>query len=163
VGATAARRHDPLTEAETDLLREAAQDPAIRFKLYIKFTQVRFAALDQLRSERKPAADRGQQLHNQVEDIDSLVNEINDNIDNYARQNQDMRKPLQEVLAVVSTWQASLQSLKEASGKDPELTRESRDFYFVLDTAIDSTNSLAEDAQQTLQEQIAEHSKKKKN
>ena len=36
-----ARKRDPLTDAETDQLREAAMEPYKRLKLYIKFAQAR--------------------------------------------------------------------------------------------------------------------------
>ena len=45
-----ARRRDPLTDAESDQLREVAMEPAKRLKLYIKFAEARLVAIDQLRA-----------------------------------------------------------------------------------------------------------------
>ena len=50
----ATQRRDPLTEAEIDQLREAAQDAPTRLKLYINFTQARFVALDRLKAQPNP-------------------------------------------------------------------------------------------------------------
>ena len=41
--AASAKRRDPLTEAETDQLREVAMEPYNRIKLMIKFTEARLA------------------------------------------------------------------------------------------------------------------------
>jgi len=160
--ASASRRHDPLTEKEVDEVREAAQDANQRFKLYIKFTQARFLALEQMRVDPNLAAGRGPRLHDLLEDIASLVSEVNDNVDAYSKQNADLRKPLGLLIPAVSDWQLRLRTLKDATSSDPQIQRESKDFYFALDGAIDAVNSLAENARDTLSEQNEAHSKKKK-
>ena len=81
--AAAAKRRDPLTEAEADQLREVAMDPYNRIKLMIKFTEARLTAIDQVRLDPKQAADRGKQIHDLLEDFTSLMDEINDNLDQY--------------------------------------------------------------------------------
>ena len=160
--AAASRRHDPLTEKEVDEIREAAQDADQRFKLYIKFTQARFLALEQVRVDPNLATGRGERLHDLLEDIATLVGEINDNVDAYSRQNADLRKPLGLLIPAVSDWQLRLRTLKEATSSDPQMQRESKDFYFSLDNAIDAVNSLAENARDTLSEQNEAHAKKRK-
>src|SRR5919109_135313 len=128
--APASRRHNPLTEKEVDEIREAAIDANQRFKLYIKFTQARFLALEQMRIDPNLAAGRGQRLHDLLEDIDTLVGEINDNVDDYSRQNADLRKPLGLLIPAVSDWQLRLRTLKEATATDPQMRRESKEFFF---------------------------------
>ena len=49
--APAARKRDPLTDAEADQLREVALEPGKRLKLYIKFAEARLVAIDQLRAD----------------------------------------------------------------------------------------------------------------
>jgi hypothetical protein len=151
------RRHDPLTEQETDQMRDTALNPNERFKLYIKFVDARLLAIEQLRADPKMAADRGARIHDLLQDVSGLVGETEDNIDAYEKQDLDMRKGLQAVIEATSGWQLRLRALKDAGSKD---SAESRDYYFVLDTAIDSVNELADDARQTLQELAA---KKKKH
>src|SRR5215475_15813664 len=79
----AARRRDPLTEAEADQLREVAAEPYKRIKLLIKFTEARLLAIDQVRTDPKPANGRGKQVHDLLVDFTSLIDEINDNLDQY--------------------------------------------------------------------------------
>lgn len=152
----AQRRRDPLTDQETDQMRDTALNPNERFKLYIKFTDARLLAIEQLRADPKMALDRGSRIHDLLQDVNTLVNETEDNVDAYERQDLDMRKGLEAVIQATSGWQLRLRALKESSGKDAE----ARDYYFVLDTALDNVNELADDARQTLQEQST---KKKKH
>src|SRR6185312_11491738 len=74
-------RRDPLTDPETDQLREVAQEPAKRLKLYITFARARLTAIEQLRADPKLASDRGRQIHDLLEDFTNIVDEIDDNID----------------------------------------------------------------------------------
>jgi hypothetical protein len=145
----AQQRHDPLTEQETDQMRDTALNPNERFKLYIKFVDARLLAIEQLRADPKMAADRGARIHDLLQDVSGLVGETEDNIDAYEKQDLEMRKGLQAVIEATSSWQLRLRALKDAGSKD---SAESRDYYFILDTAIDSVNELADDARQTLQE-----------
>jgi hypothetical protein len=144
--AQASRHRDPLNDKEIDELREAAIDPVQQLKLYVKFTQARFLALDQLRTDPM-VTNRGQQMHDLLEDIDSLANEISDHIDDYGRQKLDARKAVKPVVEATSDWQLRLRTLKDAAMKDPPAARE---YSFVLDTAIDDVNELADDARDTL-------------
>ena len=54
--ATAQKRRDPLTDDEVDQLREQAQNPEDRLKLWVKFTRARITAMDQLRGDPKLAS-----------------------------------------------------------------------------------------------------------
>ena len=159
--AAARVRRDPLNAKETDELREAAQEPENRFKLYIKFAQERLVAAEDLRSPSTPPTDRGQRIHDALEDFANLVDEINDNVDSYSRQKQDLRKPLQLLIQADTGWQERLRQFREGVVKDPELGKDSRDFFFVLDGAVDAANELGQNARVTLEEQVASHSKKK--
>jgi len=159
--AAARTRRDPLNDKETDELREAAQEPDKRFKLYIEYTQKRLVAVEDLRSPSSAAADRGEKIHDALEDFDALVQEISDNVDNYSREKQDFRKPLQKLIEADTDWQNRLQQFRDGIAKDPELSKVSRDFYFVLEGAVDDVKSLGENARDTLTEQAEAKSKKK--
>ncbi len=76
--ASAAPRHDPLTSAEIDQLRDTAQEPEQRLKLYIKFARARLTSLEQVRSDPK-VTDRGQETHDRLQDFLDLYDELNDN------------------------------------------------------------------------------------
>jgi hypothetical protein len=147
--AGASRHRDPLNDKEVDQLRQTAIDPVEQLKLYVKFTQARFLALDELQTDPN-AINRGSQIHDLLEDIDSLVNEISDHIDDYGRQKLDARKAVKPVVEATSDWQLRLRTLKDAGQKDPEAAKEAGEYGFVLDTAIDSVNELADDAREVL-------------
>jgi hypothetical protein len=153
VAAPAQRRHDPLNSVEQDQMREVAQDPDKRLKLLIKFAKARLLAVEQLRGDPKLAEGRGKQVHNLLEDFNSLVEELGDNIDMYAREKQDMRKGLKEVIEADSEWQVKLRSLKAEN--DPKLAAERKDYDFVLQSAIDTVNESADNSRAELQDEIA--------
>src|SRR5579884_213089 len=101
----AQRRRDPLTEEEADQLREQAQAPDARLKLWVRFTRARIAAIDQLRGDPKLAADRPQRLHDLIADIGEMTGEIDDNMAIYAKDRWDIRKELKEVVELASELQ----------------------------------------------------------
>ena len=157
------RRRDPLTDQETDQLREAAQNPEQRFKLYTRFIDARFLAIQQLQVDPKMEAERGMRIHDLLDDLNGLIGEVEDNVDDYDKQGQDLRKPLKPLVEAVTGWQLKLRTLKDASLKDPEAQKESKDYYFTLDTAIDTVNGLADDARDTLAEEQQRAAAKKKH
>jgi hypothetical protein len=157
-------RRDPLTEAETDQLREQAMEPVARLRLYIKFAGVRILDIEEVPANAKTDANRGQKIHDLLEDFANLIDEIDDNIDNYSEHGSDIRKPLKELIDAESDWSFRLRALKDAATKDPQTAKEARDYSFALDAAIDSVNDSADSARKTLEEQNAalKTTKKKK-
>src|SRR5581483_1718763 len=75
---------EPLNNREIDELRETAQEPEKRLQLMVQFARARLAAIEQLRGEPRFAADRGARVHDLLEDFTKLVDEMGDNIDDYA-------------------------------------------------------------------------------
>ncbi len=155
--AAAARRRDPLTEAETDQLRQVAMEPYKRINLMIKFTEARLASIDQVRLDPKQAADRGKQIHDLLEDFTSLMDEINDNLDQYEARNLDKdmvkqyHKGLKELIEADERFDTRLQALKTASETDPVTKKEAPDFRFVLQDAMDSLKSNADMAREYME------------
>jgi len=156
----AQRRRDPLTDAETDQLREVADQPEARVKLWVKFLRARIAALDQIRSDPKFAAERAKRTHDMLEDFAGMIDELDDNIDQYSRQKQDVRKALKEVVEMESDLQLKLRAIQEAT--DPPSQKELPEYKFVLQNALESVNQSAANTRDTLQEQNEEFSKKGK-
>jgi len=152
----AARRRDPLTEAESDQLREVAMEPGKRLKLYIKFAETRLLAIDQLRSDPKAADGRGKKIHDLLEDFTAILDEINDNLDTYeGRQlNKDDRKEfhkgLKEVIEAADKFELKLRTLKSAEETDPQARKEAADYQFVLADAQDALKSSADMAREYL-------------
>ena len=108
--AAAAKRRDPLTEAEADQLREVAMDPYNRIKLMVKFTEARLTSIDQVRLDPKQAADRGKQIHDLLEDFTSLLDEINDNLDQYEARplDKDIRQAISQGLKGIDRRRCAL-------------------------------------------------------
>jgi len=168
--AAAAKRRDPLTEAETDQLREAAMDPYNRIKLMIKFSEARLVAIDQVRVDPKLAAERGKQVHDLLEDFTSLIDEINDNLDQYEGRPlnkesvKQYHKGLKELIEADARFDLKLRTLKSAAETDPVTKKEAPDFRFVLQDAMDALKSNADMAREyieTTHEQKDSSEKKK--
>src|SRR5205085_5223207 len=142
--AMAQKRRDPLTDDEVDQLREQAQNPEDRLKLWVKFTRARITAMDQLRGDPKLAADRPQRIHDLVEDLGDMVGEIDDNMGMYAKDRWVIRKPLKEVVELASEPQVKLRALKDATDADSQI--EAKSYRFVLQDMTDAVKNLADDA-----------------
>jgi hypothetical protein len=155
--AAAAKRRDPLTEAEADQLRQVAMEPYNRIKLMVKFTEARLTSIDQLRLDPKQAADRGKQIHDLLEDFTSLMDEINDNLDQYEARPLDKdsvkqyHKGLKELIEADARFDIKLRNLKSASETDPVTKKETPDFRFALQDAQDSLKSNADMAREYME------------
>jgi regulator of replication initiation timing len=160
--ARAQHKRDPLTELEVDQLRETAQEPDKRLRLMVKFARARMLAIDQLRSDPKLAQGRGEKVHDLLEDFMNLVDEIDDNVDNYSSKQSDIRKSLKELVEADTDFQLKLRTLKDAAKNDPKIADETKDYEFVLDNTLEAVNQSVDNARKTLDEQNEEFAKKKK-
>jgi hypothetical protein len=155
--AASAKRRDPLTEAEADQLREVAMEPYKRIQLMIKFTEARLTSIDHVRLDPKQAADRGKQVHDLLEDFTSLMDEINDNLDQYEARPLDKEtvkqyhKGLKELIDADARFDVRLKNLKSATETDPITKKEAPDFRFVLQDAMDSLKSNADMAREYME------------
>lgn len=160
--AHAQQKRDPLTEPEVDQLRETAQEPDKRLRLMVKFARARMLAIDQLRSDPKLAQGRGEKIHDLLEDFMNLVDEIDDNVDNYSGKQSDIRKSLKDVVEADTEFQLKLRTLKDAAKNDPKIADEVKDYDFVLDNTLEAVNQSVDNARKTLDEQNEEFAKKNK-
>jgi gamma-glutamyl phosphate reductase len=86
---------------------------------------------------------------------------LNDNIDTYVDRHDDIRKPLKVIIEADTEFQAKLRALKDA-----DVTRaEAQQYEFVLNNAIETVDSSADDHKKLLQDQEeqAKHKKLNKN
>jgi hypothetical protein len=155
--AASARKRDPLTEAETDQLREVALEPYKRIKLLIKFTEARLQSIDQVRVDPKLANERGKQIHDLLEDFTSLVDEINDNLDQYEARKLDKdavkqyHKGLKELLEADERFDLKLKALQSSAENDPQARKDLPDFRFVLQDAQEALKSNADMAREYME------------
>jgi hypothetical protein len=163
--AWAQRRRDPLNPIEADQLRDAAQDPAERLKLYILFARTRLTTLEQMRADPKitdraqQTHDRAQQTHDRLQDFLDVYDELNDNVDTFVERKSDLRKPLKGVIEADTEFQAKLRALKGSADTNKEETKQ---YDFLLSNVLDTIDSSVKDHRQLLseQEEAAKHKKK---
>lgn len=110
-GASAGRAQtgDPLTEREVDQVREYADRPPERVKLYLKFIEQRMERIRQIGASRTP--DTSGRMHNLLEEFTRLVDELQDNLDGYASSHADVRKALKDLIADSAKWPEVLQKI----------------------------------------------------
>jgi hypothetical protein len=150
-------RREELTPAEIDQLRDSAQEPDLRLKLYIKFSRERLDAVEQARTDAK-VTNHGQQMHERLQDFLDLYDELNENVDTFADRKADIRKVLKAVIEADTEFQAKLRALRDASGTNPE---DAKQYEFLLSNALDTLDSSVQDHRQLLteQEEAAKHKK----
>jgi hypothetical protein len=164
----AARRRDPLTEAEADQLREVAMEPDKRIKLLITFTEARLSAIDQVRVDPKLGNERGTRIHDLLEDFSSLMDEINDNLDQYESRKLSRdsiklyHKGLKELIAADERFDLKLKAIRASTENDPVMKKLLPDFRFVLQDAEDSLKANAEAAREDEETTHEENEPKKK-
>jgi hypothetical protein len=156
--AWAQRRRDPLNPLEEDQLRDAAQDPAERLKLYIVFARTRLTSLEQMRGDPK-VTDRAQQTRERLQNFLDVYDELNDNIDTFVERKTDLRKPLKAVIEADTEFQAKLRALKSSVDANKS---ESKEYDFLLTNVLDAVDGGVQDHRQLLneQEEAAKHKKK---
>lgn len=155
--AAGAKKRDPLTEEESDQLRTVALEPYNRIKLMIKFAEARLLSVDKVRVDPKAGADRGKQIHDLLEDFTSLMDEINDNLDQYEARTLDKdqvkqyHKGLKELVEASDRFDLKLKTLQSVAQTDPETRKELPDFRFVLQDAQDAIKSTADMAREYME------------
>ncbi|MGO9123880.1 MAG: hypothetical protein ACLP6G_03230 [Terriglobales bacterium] len=154
------RGREPLAPAEINQLRDAAMDPDARLKLFTHFARARLLALEQMRNDAK-VTDRGQQIHDHLQEFVDIYDELNENIDNFMDRKEDLRKPLKAVIEADNEFQAKLLALKSAGDARP---KEAEQYRFLLDSALEVVATGVQDHRQLLGEQEeAKHRRKGKS
>lgn len=155
-----AQKRDPLTESESDQIAELSQEPDKRIKLLLKFIQARMASIEQIEGDPRMAQDRGKQVHDLLEDFTSLIDELDDNVDEYSDKKADIRKALKDVIETNTSFQLKLRTLKEQKSNSKEFGA----YNFALQNATEAVNSSLDNARQALDEleKALKEEKKKK-
>jgi soluble cytochrome b562 len=163
-----ARKHDPLTEAEADQLRQVRLEPAKRLKLFGKFAEVRLDGVEQSLNDPKQAQERPAKIHDLLEDFSSIVDEMNDNLDMFQSDKiiaedgkKEYRKGLKELIAQDGKLRARLRTLQHDIETDPKIKSEAQAYIFALQDADAALKSSLETARQYLAEKEEEKPNKK--
>ena len=156
--ATAQRRTDPLTNEEINQLRDTAIEPELRMKLYVQFARARLVGLEQMRANPK-TTDRAYQNHKMLEDFLSIYDELDDNLDNFEKRRDDLRKTLQFVIEGDTDFQGRLRALKDSAVAKPD---ELKEYEVLLSDTIETVDSSADDHRKLLADQVDYWKKHKK-
>ncbi len=151
-------RRDPLTDSEVDQLRETAQDAPKRMKLLVGFAKARMQMIDQMRADPTVAGKNDEQLRKAIEDLGSIVDEIDDNLDMYNGRSEDLRKPLKTIIEMDSDFQLKLRALKETSSE-----AQLKNYGFALESTTDAVNESADSARAMMEDQLAKRGKVKES
>jgi hypothetical protein len=174
-GNAAAQQHhrDPLSDLEIDQLRDAAQVPIVRLKLYVDYARARLDKLQQVRVDTKAtdtkaadtkaedtkAEDRGQQTRDALQDFLDIYDELNTNVDTFADRKEDLRKALKPVIEADTEFGSKLRAFKASLASTPQ---EAESYAFLLGTALDTVDAAAKDHRDLLAEQEEDFKHKKK-
>ena len=135
------QKREPLTEAQMEKIAEAGIDPNARVVLYTKYLDEHADAIKAL-ANRKVSDARASRLNDMLQDFTALMDELGENLDQYADRKADMRKSLQGLTEATPRWQSFLRALAGEPG-----------FSLARKEAIESGEDLAEQAKRLLQEQ----------
>jgi len=152
------RRRDPLNPLEQDQLRDAAQEPSERLKLYIQFSRTRLTSLEQTRADPK-ITDRPQQTRDRLQDFLDVYDELNDNLDTFVERKADLRKPLKTLIEADTEFQARLRALKSSADANKD---EAKQYDFLLTSVLETIDTSVQDHRQLLSEQEETFKHKKK-
>ncbi len=139
-------------------IRDTAQIPEARLKLYIEFARARLEKVQQIHSDPK-AADREQQIRDALQDFLDVYDELNTNVDTFADRGSDLRKALKPVIEADTDFGAKLRAFRASLAKNAQ---EARDDEFLIGSAIEGVDSGAKDHRDLLAEQEETFKHKKK-
>ena len=104
------QKREPLTEAQMEKIAEAGIDPNARVALYTQFLNERADAIRAL-TNRKVSDARASRLNDMLQDFTALMDELGDNLDQFADRKADFRKSLQALSEATPRWQGILRAL----------------------------------------------------
>ena len=158
ISAAVQHHRDPLTDPEINKVRDAAQLPEIRLKLYVEFARARLDKLQQVHSDPK-ATDRTQQTREALQAFLDVYDELNTNVDTFADRGDDLRKALKPVIEADTEFGSKLRAFKSSLANSPE---EARTYDLLLGSALDAVDREAKDHRNLLaeQEETLKHKKK---
>lgn len=129
-----------LTQTEVEQLRDAAYVPLDRVRVYMRILDDRVKELDAIMAKRH-GVDFPGDVHDVIDQIGSIADELNDNLDSYAPKHRDLRKVLPKLTASAQRWSTALR----APADDPR-------YNVVRQTALDALK----DTQQIASDMAAE-------
>ena len=143
-------KKDPLTEQQIEDVREAGDQPLQRIKLFVGYVEERANAIHSLTTEAG-AQNRTARMHNLLDEFTRLSDDLEDNMDNFNDQHEDLRKVLKEVVEKSGQWGTVLNQPPPSSQYD-----------FVRKSAVEANQSVHDAAVQMLADEEKYFIEKKK-
>lgn len=95
-----------------EAVREAAPMPAERVIVFQKIIDTRIERIQRVLVDVR-AQGRAEDIHQNMDEISGIVNELEDNIDEYSSAHKDLRKPLPKLVAAAERWESVLKQPPE--------------------------------------------------
>ena len=132
-----------LSEAEVEAIREAAMDPPQRVLAFKKIIDTRVERVQRVLVNVR-AQGRAEDIHQNMNEISGVVNELEDNLDEYATTHKDLRKALPKLVLAADRWASILR-------QPPDNDR----YNVTRKLALEAIADLKDDAQKLVPEQQA--------
>lgn len=151
-------RHDPLNDLEIDKIRDSAQEPEVRLKLYVEFARARLEKMQTTYADPK-ATDRDAQTKAALQDFVDIYDELQDNVDTFADRKADLRKALKPVIEADTEFASKLRAFKSVLANSRE---DAEKYSFLVGAALEAVDGGAKDHRELLaeQEEMFKHKKK---
>jgi ABC-type transporter Mla subunit MlaD len=143
-------KKDPLTEQQIEDVREAGDQPVQRIKLFVGYVEERANGIRSLTTE-VGAQNRAARMHTLLDEFTRLSDDLEDNMDNFNDQHEDLRKVLKEVVDKSGQWGTVLNQPPPSSQYD-----------FVRKSALEANQSVHDAAVQMLADEEKYFIEKKK-
>ena len=111
--ASAQAKDDVLSQREIDNLRDAAFIPGDRITTFMRILDDRDKQIQGLLAKRRGHTDFAAEMHDILDQFGQIVDELNDNLDEYSRNHRDVRKVLPKLLQATDRWSTTLRSPTE--------------------------------------------------
>ena len=132
-----------LSDGEVEKLRESAADAPGRVGVFVEIINRRADRIEKLSiGKRQPG--REDDLHTSMQEMASILDDLEDNLDDYAKRHWDVRKSLPRLIAATERWGTILKSAPEVE-----------DYRVARKLALESLGDVHESAVKMVDEQKA--------
>ena len=111
--ARAQKGEDALSQREVDDLRDAAFEPVARIRVFTAILNSRQKRVEDLLAKRKNHTDFPDEMHDALDQFGKIIDELNDNLDDYNRRHRDVRKELPKLIESTERWSTTLRTVGE--------------------------------------------------
>jgi hypothetical protein len=143
-------KRDPLTEQQIEDVREAGDQPVQRIKLFVGYVEERSKGIHDINADVR-AQNKTVRLHNLYDEFTHLSDDLEDNMDNFNDQHEDLRKELKEVVDKTGQWGTAL--------NEPPASNQ---YDFVRKSALEANQSVHDSAVQMIADEEKYFAEKKK-